>query len=90
MNILKSAFNISKSEAAPSGQLVYEDLKAWDGARAKVLGRHLRVVELVMEGLDGKVRQVEGYIGGLERLMRGRIEEIVQMHGCRAVTVAME
>lgn len=59
MNVLKSAFKLSKNEAN-SAQVseLYEEVKSWDQARARLLQNYLKVVELALEALDGKVGQV--------------------------------
>jgi hypothetical protein len=37
---------------------LYEEVKSWDQARARLLQNYLKVVELALEALDGKVGQV--------------------------------
>ena len=75
MNALKSALKLSRNE--PSSRAVhelYEELKCWDQARARLLQNYMRVVGLAMEALDAKVAQVENYIQGLDKLMSARID----------------
>ena len=91
MNVLKSAFRLSKADQSklPTSTL-YEEVKSWDQARARILQNHIKVVELVMEALDNKVGQVDKYIDGLDKLMSARIEEIVPCYLFRPVTAKME
>lgn len=91
MNVLKSAFRLSKADQSklPTSTL-YEEVKSWDQARARILQNHIKVVELVMEALDNKVGQVDKYIDGLDKLMSARIEEIVLCYLFRPVTAKME
>ena len=57
MNALKSAFGLSKN-TPPQLQSLFQDVKSWDEARARLLETHLKVVQLVMQALDNKVVQV--------------------------------
>lgn len=77
MQLLRS-FGLSRKEDLQRAvETLYGEVKGWDQARATALEAHLKVVEQVMEALDQRVRQVEKYIAGLERLMAARIEEMV-------------
>ena len=78
MNAFKSALRLSKTEPNQNIQSLYEQVKSWDQARAGLLQNYLKVVMLAIDALDAKVGQVEKYIGGLDKLMSARIEEIVR------------
>lgn len=56
MNVLKSALRLSKNDSSPPlTDTIYEEVKSWDEARARILQNHLRVIELGMDALDLKV-----------------------------------
>lgn len=74
MNVLKSALRLSKGEPTQRTlQVLYEEVKSWDQARARILQNHLKVVQLAMDALDLKVGEVDKYIDGLDKLMSARI-----------------
>ena len=59
MNALKSALKLSKNE--PSKEVIselYEEVKSWDQARARLLQNYMQVVELALDALDSKVGHV--------------------------------
>ena len=59
MNALKSALKLSKNE--PSNEVIselYEEVKSWDQARARLLQNYMQVVELALDALDSKVGHV--------------------------------
>ncbi len=56
MNAIKSVLRLSKIESSPSTiQILYDEVKSWDGVRARILQNHLKVIELAMDALDLKV-----------------------------------
>ena len=59
MNALKSALKLSKNE--PSNEVInelYEEVKSWDQARARLLQNYMQVMELALDALDSKVGHV--------------------------------
>ena len=75
MNALKSALKLSKNESnSQTASELYEEVKSWDQARARLLQNYMKVIQLALDALDSKVNHVDKYIEGMDKLMTARIE----------------